>query len=172
MFRAILSTVVLTFLVTPKAAAVEPSEDKASPTTEAQAIALRCVIDFFLKTDPDKAARYLAPNATYRSNRSSATKMIDELRELQQTKKPFPAIREIGFFTSQDIPKIQKRLRVYRGAANMFQKKRIPAHLKDGFACYIVTYPLKIGERGMTAVIVMIFHKIGDEHKIVYIDDN
>ena len=173
MIRRILFTLAITLPVNALGFAAEQADGKTPPSPEAQAKALSAVTDFFLKPDPDRAARHLAPSASYRSNRQgSAKQMIDELKELQQSKKPFPSVRELGFFTSADVLLIRERLRDYKGASRMFGENRVPAYLKDGFGCYIVTYPLEVGERGEAAVIVMVFREIDGVQQIVYIDDN
>lgn len=144
------------------------NQDASKTKPVARAVALQFVSAFLAESDPAKVLQFFDPDAD-RKGRGKGTAVEIIKRELEQPRRlrESAKLREIVFFsTKEDVAKLAER---YPGETMW---GRLPAQIdqvKDGVGCLVVSGGPEEGTTGLGA---FVFKKVGENYRIVYMDDN
>jgi RNA polymerase sigma factor (sigma-70 family) len=144
------------------------NQDPGKTKPAARAVALQFVFAFLTESDSAKVLEFFDPDAD-RKGRGKGTAVEVAKREVEQPRRlrESAKLREIVFFsTKEDVAKLAER---YPGETMW---GRLPAQIdqvQDGVGCLVVNEGPQEGTTGLGA---FLFKKVGDNYRIVYMDDN
>jgi hypothetical protein len=131
----------------------------AADSVPAKAVALKMITAYFLDGNTKEALKFVAGEAQRKDQGPGSA-----LRIFQSRPPSGLSPGEIIFFQQSEIAELQKRF-----PDDMWQARRIPAHIKDGLGCLMV---MSSADKEKTGLVAFVIHKREDGHKVTYTDDN
>jgi RNA polymerase sigma factor (sigma-70 family) len=148
--------------------AKEEHEDASKTKPVARAVALQFVFAFLTESDSAKVLEFFDPDADRKGRgKGTAVEVVKRELELPRRLRESAKLREIVFFsTKEDVAKLAER---YPGETMWGRLPTQIDQLRDGVGCLVVVEGPNEGTTGLGAYL---FKKVGDNYRIVYMDDN
>ena len=141
------------------------SESAKGIRLSAKKNAMEFIEAVFIDPNPEILKRHFSPNAIRKNGKpGSALRLIEDVKKKGPELVAAVELKAIEFFDVSELPRMQEKY----SELSFLKGDRVPQYLKQGMAC-LFTFEHTEQKRIYKSIVV--YEMLGNEQKIVYVDD-